>query len=301
MSHAVPDLAATVIIPTSIDRGPILRLAVESVLRQTVFELEIFIMGDGVHEVTRQTALDLVRTDSRVRFFDHPKHPRRGETYRHEALQHARGRIVCYLCDRDLYLPHHVEEQLRLLADADYAHTLPVRLQENGEFFYDCAVDLTQPEDRFNLQQASFGSRRIIIPLSFGAHTLDAYRRLAEGWATTPAGPPTDLYFWAKFAHDPRLKLASGFRPTVLYLPRGDHPGWTTAQRLPELSDWSLRIQSPETLRAIESTMITIALRDRARMGLLLRRPPPPPPHVFQRRGPFGRTFQAISRLLKRL
>ncbi len=277
MSHRAPDLSATVIIPTSIDRGPVLRLAVESVLRQTVSDLEVFIIGDGVHENTRQTALELQRTDSRVRFFDHPKHPRRGETYRHEALQEARGRIVCYLCDRDLYLPHHVEEQLRLLSAADFAHTLPVRLRETGDFWCDCAIDISNPEDRFHLQQASVGGREIIIPLSFGAHTLDAYRRLSEGWATTPSGPPTDLYFWSKFARDPRMKLASGVRPTLLYLPRGDHPGWTTAERLPELSAWSHRIQSPAEVQAIESAAITAAITtaliDRAGLGRFLRHP----------------------------
>ena len=100
-----PTLTATVLIPTSIDRGPTLALAVDSVLRQTVRDLEVFIIGDGVHEVTREAARSLEKADSRVRFFDHPKHARRGEPYRHEALQEARGRVVCYLCDRDSICP----------------------------------------------------------------------------------------------------------------------------------------------------------------------------------------------------
>ncbi len=264
-------LVATVIIPTSIDRGPCLRLAVESVLRQTVSELEVFIIGDGVAENTRETALALTRADPRVRFFDHPKHPRRGEPYRHEALREARGRIVCYLCDRDLYLPWHVEELDRLLADADFAHTLPLRILENGHIHYDCAYDLTNPEDRRHLAQAAFPDRKLVLPLSFGAHTLDAYRRLAEGWVPTPAGLPTDLYFWSKFARDPQMKLKSGFRPTLLYFPRGDHPGLSTGERLAELTTWSHRIQSPADVRTIEAAALTAAIMDRTGYARLLR------------------------------
>ena len=56
--------------------------AVDSVLRQTVRDLEVFIIGDGVHDVTREAARALEKTDPRVRFFDHPKHARRGEPCR---------------------------------------------------------------------------------------------------------------------------------------------------------------------------------------------------------------------------
>lgn len=260
-----PRLAATVIIPVSLDRGPVLRLAVESVLRQTVRDLEVFIIGDGVHEITRQTAHQLVREDARVRFFDHPKHPRRGEPYRHAALQEARGLIVCYLCDRDLYLPHHVEEMQRLLARADLAHSLPFRVLEH-DYSVDFAYDLAAPADR-----ATLGRCHLPLPLSLGAHTLAAYHDLAEGWAQTPPGFLTDCYFWSKFARDSRRRLASGFRPTVLNFPRGAHPGWSTAQRLPELTLWSQRIQDPAQVRAIEADVLAAALRDRAARACLLR------------------------------
>ena len=245
-------LVATVIIPTSIDRGPCLRLAVESVLRQTVRELEVFIIGDGVAEITRETALDLVSTDSRVRFFDHPKHVRRGEPYRHEALREARGRIVCYLCDRDLYLPWHVEELSSLLADSDFAHTSVIQLQKKG-FVANLGIcnDLQNPANRKLLNLPN----RILIPLSFGAHTLEAYRKLPEGWAITPADIYTDAWFWTKFGLQPSFRTVSGYRYSVIWMPRGAHPGLTTALRLSEMEKWSARIQNPDTLPQIEIEM----------------------------------------------
>jgi glycosyltransferase involved in cell wall biosynthesis len=247
-------LVATVIIPTSIDRGPCLRLAVDSVLKQTVKELEVFIIGDGVEEVTRETALDLVRADNRVRFFDHPKHSRRGEPYRHEALKEARGRIVCYLCDRDLYLPWHVDELNKLLANADMAHAANIRLDKSGFVSLNYhAFDLATSKDRS--VYTNYPNCTVPIPLSLGAHTLDAYRRLPEGWTVTPEGFYTDSWFWNKFCTNNDFQTITGFRHSAIWIPRGKHPGDSTANRLSELELWHARIQSPDSLRQIEIEM----------------------------------------------
>ncbi|HYA08203.1 MAG TPA: glycosyltransferase, partial [Gaiellaceae bacterium] len=82
-------LAATVLIPTH-DHGPTLLRSVGSVLAQTVPELEVLVIGDGVPDVTRELMAKVTAGDERVRFFDHPKGPRHGELYRHAALQEAR-------------------------------------------------------------------------------------------------------------------------------------------------------------------------------------------------------------------
>ncbi len=232
-------LKATVIVPTSIDRGALLPYSVGSVLAQTVRELEVFIIGDGVHEVTREAARALERQDSRVRFFDHPKGPRRGEIYRHQALEKARGEIVCYLCDRDLYWPGHVAEMGRLLEEADYAHTLIFKMRPDG-IGPPKAFDLGHSGDRARMARSRTG-----VPLSFGGHTLAIYRRLPQGWCTTPAGHSTDVFMAQRFMRQAGCRMASGLQPTVLNFHRGIHPGWSTAQRLPEVSEWARRLADP--------------------------------------------------------
>lgn len=265
----LPSLTATVIIPTSIDRGPTLALAVDSVLRQTVRELEVFIIGDGVQEVTRTAARALEKSDARVRFFDHPKHARRGEPYRHEALQTARGRIVCYLCDRDLYLPRHVETMDGLLRGTDFAHSPWLRVDEkNGEFRPDEAFDLNDPRDRRDFLKGLFTG----LPLSLGAHTLKAYRELAEGWTETPPGSFTDVYFAKKLIAKPEVVCRAGDRPTVLYFPRGSHPGWSTARRHAELAVWHARLADPAKLGSIHEEINQALVAERAAVHRRLRR-----------------------------
>jgi glycosyltransferase involved in cell wall biosynthesis len=84
----------SVIIPTSIDRGFILPHSIGSVLNQTVQDFEILIVGDGVNNSTKEVIHELIAKDSRIKFFDFPKHPRRGEENRHKVLMF--GSLITY-------------------------------------------------------------------------------------------------------------------------------------------------------------------------------------------------------------
>lgn len=106
---------ATVVIP-SFDHGPTLLYSVRSALAQTIEDIEVFVVGDGVPDTTREIMAELMREDDRVRFFDNPKALSRGELHRSSALEEARGEIVCYLADDDLWFPEHVEAMRNLLA-----------------------------------------------------------------------------------------------------------------------------------------------------------------------------------------
>jgi glycosyltransferase involved in cell wall biosynthesis len=231
-------LAATVLIPTH-DHGPTLRYSVRSVLNQTVQDLEVLVVGDGVPDVTRRVLDELLREDGRVRFFDNPKGPRHGEMSRHAALADARGQIVCYLSDDDLWLPDHLETVRALLGGADFTHTLPLRVLADGSIG-GWIVDLAHP---FYRQVHLSGQNR--IPLSCAGHTLAAYRRLPYGWRTTPAGIPTDLYMWQQFFAYPECRLCSGVWPTAIHFPSPMRQGWTIEARCAELERWAAWFADP--------------------------------------------------------
>jgi hypothetical protein len=213
-----------------------LRHSVGSALAQTVGELEIFIVGDGVPDVTRDVVADLCHRDKRIRFFDNPKGPRRGEAHRHAALAEARGRIVCYLCDDDLWLPEHVETMERLLTDAEFAHAYDAAI-EPDQTFCSTVGGASMPRLRDHLLDG-FN----FVPLSTGAHLLSAYRRLPVGWRTTPQGTPTDLYMWQQFLDRPWVRCRAAPEITVLRFPSPPRRCWSFEERLAEIERWAARM-----------------------------------------------------------
>jgi len=238
------ELAATVILPTTGDRWELVRYSLDCIKKQTVEDIEILIIGDGVAERSRNYFAECTEGDSRIRFFDYPKHESRGEPHRHELLTNeARGSIIAYCCDRDLWFPHHLETLREALAYNDFVHTLPLRVSRSGQITLTMFVDLSEESHRRSL--AREWSEELGIPLSLVAHSLEAYRRLPEGWATTPRGRLTDIHMWQKWLRQSSVRAATIPKPTVLYFNRGRNSGWPIDCRRDELAEWHARVQQP--------------------------------------------------------
>lgn len=231
------EIAATIVLPTH-DHGPTIRYAVASVLSQTVENIELFIIGDGVLAGSRQLLEDLAAEDERVRFLDFPKHGRRGEPNRHQALQEARGEIVCYICDRDLWLPDHIARMQGLLADADFAHSLSLHILPGDEYKFH-PINLAHPGDRETMLIEANA-----VAFSCAAHTLDMYRRLPHGWRTTPGKVFTDWYMFRQFLEQPGCRAVSGNYPSAVTFPSPPRlaANWSQDDRLEELERWSARL-----------------------------------------------------------
>ena len=231
---------ATVLTPT-FNHGALLYRSLGSAFAQTEQDLEILVVGDGVDTTTREVVEDIARGDERVRFFDHPKGPRRGEAYRHPVLRdHARGRIVCYLGDDDLWLPDHVETMLGILEGADFVHAPPVMVLPDGRL-KSWGVDVANPYDRKEVF-----TRLGFFPLSSQAHTMEMYRRLPYGWRTSPEGVATDVYMAMQFLAQPDCRAVSGVRPTYVAFPDGYRGDWTLEDRARELDEWNTKLSTPE-------------------------------------------------------
>lgn len=252
---------ATVLIPTTADRGPLLQFSVATVQAQTLEDIEIMIVGDGVDDATRATVQKLATDDPRIRFFDFPKDERRGERNRHQLLTNeVQGHFVAYLCDRDLWLPNHLEISGELLADADFAYTLRFTIGEDGKPKLFWRSDLSDPA--VQARHMEFGD--MLIPLSMVSHTMDAYRRLPHGWRTTPPGIATDRHMWNQFLEQPWCRVAASWAPTVLRFKRGNHPGLSVAQRLAEIETWADRMHKPGFATSLHLGIIEAQGRDRA-------------------------------------
>jgi len=237
----------TILLPTTHDRGLLLPYTISSVLNQTVTDFELFIIGDGVSEDTRRVTLDLESQDTRIRFFDFPKHLRRGEPYRHKVLtQHASGQHVAYLLDRDLWLPNHLEELLVCFEKGNFVTTNFYNPHPSG------SIDI------------GYSHPSQLIPFSTVAHTMAFYKSLPYGWRTTPPQNFTDDYMWAQCMAHPDYMPHFGYVPTVLYFKRGaTYPGIPTKDRVEELKLWAKRIKQPEQLPLLYEQGIRALLEER--------------------------------------
>jgi len=244
-------MRATALIPTH-DHAEMLELSLRSALAQTVEDIEVFVVGDGAPEQTRDLVAGI--GDPRVRYFDFPKGPRHGEVHRHQALLQASGDIICYLCDDDLWLPEHVEVLEQLLEPGyHFAHTLPVTVGPLGHLDVK-AVDLSRPEYR----EAYLCGANEVSP-TYAGHTRGAYNSLPFGWRTTPDDVPTDLYMWQQFLREPWCLATSSWRFTSLHFPSPQRREMTDAARLEELTEWSRRVAEPGAIAAIERVLLARA------------------------------------------
>lgn len=257
------DIAATILIST-FDHSQLLPYSIDSILNQSIENLEIFVIGDGVGDDTRDIVNRYRERDSRIRFFDNIKGQRHGEDYRHQALQQARGRIVCYLSDDDYYFRDHVKAMIAALDEADFAHSCAVRVLPDQTV--ECwTVDLTLGAHRREL----LGGRNR-IPLSAGGHTLEAYKRLPIGWSPTPPGVPTDLYMWQKFLRFPHTRFRALATPTVLVFPSPLRRGWTMEQRASEMSQWAEALRTGTAASNLMHQVLALRTRESAERDAIL-------------------------------
>lgn len=226
----------TVLIPTH-DHARLIPYAIQSAVRQNFGNIEIFVIGDGAGSQTKEIVESLSRNDRRIRYFDFPKGQRHGELSRHTALQEARGKIVAYLSDDDLWLPDHLDNLVAGLADADFAHTLHTAVQLNGAFSVN-AIDLTD----YDYPLAMMTSKTNYFGLTVVGHTMAAYRALPFGWCPAPDGLWTDLHMWRQFLAQPRLRIRTIPICDSLHLATPMRLHMTTDERENEIREISERL-----------------------------------------------------------
>ena len=144
----------TILIPT-FRHAAVLPYAIDSALDQEGASIELFVVGDGVEDATREV-MARYEGDGRVRFFDLPKGPRLGEAHRHPLMPQASGRIVTYLSDDDILLRDHAATMLELLENADFAHPPSARFRADGSLLF-FPWDYSRPEFR----DVARGRRRV--------------------------------------------------------------------------------------------------------------------------------------------
>lgn len=286
MTDASP-LVASILIPTW-NAADTLPLAVASAVRQTVREIEIVIVGDGVTDAARAAIEPLLTVDPRIRFLDLPKAPGRGERNRHEGVIACRSDLVVYLADDDLLLPWHVEQ----IAAA-------VGPNGDGAEFVQSLNGFIDADDRLRLWPTDLGDAarrewhlrqppRNRVSITGTAHSRGRYLSLDTGWVAPPPGSWADLTLWQQFFRQPGLRAVTLRRVSTLQFPAAVHrrrdpealaasyARWDAVARDPEAADIIADLQAEaewsELVRfSADATDLAIELRE-ARAALAASR-----------------------------
>jgi glycosyltransferase involved in cell wall biosynthesis len=99
----------------------VLPYSIGSVLRQTMQDFEILVVGDGSTDDSEAVVAAI--GDPRIFWFNLPANTRHQSGPNNEGLRQARGEIIAYLGHDDLWLPHHLEAHVAALDSSSAAMT----------------------------------------------------------------------------------------------------------------------------------------------------------------------------------
>jgi glycosyltransferase involved in cell wall biosynthesis len=123
----MPSPRVTVIIATY-NWSTVLPYAIDSVLRQTMRDFELLVVGDGCTDDTEQVVAAI--TDPRVRWINLPENTGHQAGPNNRGLREAKGEFIAYLGHDDLWLRHHLQCITDALdaTGAAVAHSLLIRI-----------------------------------------------------------------------------------------------------------------------------------------------------------------------------
>jgi glycosyltransferase involved in cell wall biosynthesis len=163
----MPPPLVSVIIPTH-NRSAYLRLAADSVLGQSIADLELLIVDDCSTDDTDSVIRQLAADDERVCALRTSSNSG-CNLARNRALDHARGRYVAFLDDDDIALPH------RLNASIGALESHPWAAVASGRYRF---IDASGAERPGAPPAAELGSS--------GANSGQWFERLYRDWAWFP-------------------------------------------------------------------------------------------------------------------
>src|SRR5438045_3662637 len=117
----------SVVIPTR-NRASMLPAAIDSVLSQSMSDLELIVVDD--QSVDETEAIVGRYADNRIRYFKLSSR-KGGSAARNAGIRAARAAYIAFLDDDDEWLPEKLDRQLIALGDADAILT-NVRFKSNG-------------------------------------------------------------------------------------------------------------------------------------------------------------------------
>jgi len=217
----------------------VLRLAIESVLRQTLRDFELLVVGDACTDDSAEVVASF--GDPRIRWHNLPENCGNQYGPNNAGIEMARGRFIAYLGHDDLWLPNHLERHVATME------------KTNADVTYSW-LELIGPEPvvRRCVTGIDTGDEyegKAILPPSAIMHRREVVQEVGpwKDYRTVVMG--TDVEFIGRLFQSGR-KFAAVRRLTVLKFPAAWRPGCYIEKPVREQVDALQRIrENPDFLR----------------------------------------------------
>lgn len=153
--------------------------ALQSVMAQSYGNWEILLVDDGSSDHSTTLALEWSRAQpQRITYLEHPNHVNLGmSASRNLGITHAQGDYIAFLNADDVWLPHKLEQQVRILQE----HPEAVMVYGPWQYWYSWADDLPDPTiDIF--QPMGIGVDQVFTPPELMVPLLESR------WVPIPSG-----------------------------------------------------------------------------------------------------------------
>ncbi len=130
----IPAMLTVSVVMVTYNRSELLTYSIGSVMRQSLPDWELIVVGDGCTDDTAEVVGNLAAADPRIRFVN--RTPRCGEQAgpNNHGVELARGRYLAFLNHDDLWLADHLERSVETIErlDADLVFPLPLNIDRQG-------------------------------------------------------------------------------------------------------------------------------------------------------------------------
>ena len=207
----------------------VLPYSIGSVLRQTMSDFEVLVVGDGCTDDSEAVVKGI--GDPRVRWINLPKNTGHQSGPNNEGIRQARGELIAYLGHDDLWLPQHLELLVAAIdrSGADMVHSLIGCVEPGAE------VWPVTPWPEYGL---------------WGAPSCTLHRRTVMnavgGWRDyREIDVPPEVDLWRR-ARKAGLRFTLVARLTVIKFPASVRRDVYRIKPCHEQAEWFARIGEPE-------------------------------------------------------